>query len=232
MHPSAPEYTTSVIEVSLPVDDSVCGRVFRSGEGMIIDDVREVPYYQGPVGDVRSELTVPLRVGERIIGVLDVESRRVGAFDQDDFTFYSAIAGQLGIALENARLYQEVSRQADELRAAVSRLQELDRLKSQFVQNVSHELRSPLALIRGYAEVLEEGDLGELSPDHRKPIDIIVRRSRMLSELVRDITFLLEAEANPPSPEPVPFDDLARQYDVQYGEYGRARSSTIRPAAT
>jgi PAS domain S-box-containing protein len=207
---SLPEYGRPLMEMSLPVDDSVCGRVFATGEAMIIDDVREVPYYHGAVGNVRSELALPLRVGERIIGVLDVESRRVGAFDQDDLTFYSTIAAQLGIALENARLYQEVSRQADELGAAVLRLQELDRLKSQFVQNVSHELRSPLALIRGYAEVMGEGDLSALPSDHRKAVEIIVRRSRMLSELVRDITLLLEAEANPPLPEPVQFEELAR----------------------
>lgn len=59
------------------------------------------------------------------------------------------------------------------------------------------ELRPPLALIRGYAEVLADGELGELQQEQRKPIETIVRRSRMLSDLVEDITLILGAETRP-----------------------------------
>lgn len=209
-HPSQVGYPLPPELGLLPLEGSVCGRVFRTGEPVLVRDAREVPDYYGRVWGMRSEVAVPVRVGGRTIGVLNLESRSVDAFDENDLAFYSAIAGQLGVALENARLYEEVRRHADELTDAVAKLQELDRLKSEFIQNVSHELRSPLALIRGYAELLAGGDLGALSPDQRGPISIIVRRSRMLSDLVEDITLILLAEARALEWEPVPLDELAR----------------------
>jgi len=172
--------------------------------------VRAVPYYCCANPAVRSELAVPVRFGGQVIAVLDVESVQLNAFDEDDMAFYAAIAGQLGVALENAWLYQQVSRQADDLAAAVARLEELDRLKNELIQNISHELRTPLALVRGYAAMLAAGEFGTLQPAQQRPLDIVTRRARMLSDLVEDITLVLEVEAHPPEPEPVAFDELAR----------------------
>ena len=93
---------------------------------------------------------------------------------------------------------------------ALAQQEELDRLKGEFVQNVSHELRSPLALIRGYAEMLSSEELGELQPDQVHPISVISRRSRMLSELVEDITLILGAETRPQVWEAVALDQLAQ----------------------
>jgi signal transduction histidine kinase len=157
--------------------------------------VRQVPYYFEGHPQVRSELAVPVRAAGEIIGVLNMESRHLGAFDEEDLAFYTAIAGQLGIALENARLYKEVYRYAGELANAVTELREVDRLKNEFIQGVSHELRAPLALIRGYAELLDSGELGELSPLQKGPVEVITRRAQMMGDLVEDIAMLLTARA-------------------------------------
>ena len=90
----------------LSIDASVTGRVLQTGEPVSIGDVSQVPFYQQASPQVRSELAVPVRVAGQVIGVLNVESSRLHAFDQDDLAFYSTIAGQLGIALENARLFE------------------------------------------------------------------------------------------------------------------------------
>lgn len=194
----------------MPLDGSICGRVFQTGEPVVVGDVTQSPDYLEGHPDVRSELAVPVRVGDRVIGVLNLESRALNGFDQDDLAFYATIAGQLGMALHNARLYEEVVLHAERLETALAQLQELDRLKNQFIQSVSHELRSPLALIRGYAELLTSGELGELSAEQRGPAEIIVRRSQMLANLVDDISLLLAAEARTLRCEPVALDELAR----------------------
>jgi len=131
-------------------------------------------------------------------------------FDEGDQSLLEAVADTIAVGLRNARLYEEIQLRADGLGAALVRLEELDRLKSQFIQNVSHELRTPLALIRGYAEMLDAGELGELRPEQQKPVSVIARRARMLSDLVEDITLILEAESSPPQPAPVALDELAR----------------------
>jgi len=132
------------------------------------------------------------------------------AWHPGEIRLLESVAHQLGLGLENVRLFEEARLRADELSAALVRLEELDHYKDRFIQNVSHELRSPLALVRGYAEMLHAGELGELRPEQKKPVAVIARRARMLSDLVKDITLVLEAEVNPPQPEPVLLDELTR----------------------
>jgi PAS domain S-box-containing protein len=191
----------------------IAGRVLQRGEPLIVEDYGRLEEQSEEWSDegLTACLGVPLRRGERVIGTLGFdEIAGPRAFDEQDVWLASLFANQAAIAIENARLYEEVRRQADELRTALDQLRELDRLKSEFIQNVSHELRSPLALIRGYAEMLDMGELGSLTPTQREPVAIIARRARMLSALVEDITLILGAEVNPPQPEPVSLDELAR----------------------
>jgi PAS domain S-box-containing protein len=160
---------------------------------------------------VQSMLLAPVQIGERLYGALGFNCRRERhAWQPDEIRLLEAVAHQLGLALENVRLFEEVRLRADELASALARLEEMDRLKDQFIQNVSHELRSPLSLIRGYAEMLDTGELGGLQPKQQQPVAIITRRARMLSDLVQDITLILEAGVSSPEPEPVPLDELAR----------------------
>jgi signal transduction histidine kinase/FixJ family two-component response regulator len=158
---------------------------------------------------IQSVLLVPVRIGKRLFGVLGFDyCREKHAWDPDEVHLLEGVARQLELALDNVHLFEEVWLHAEELAAALAQLEELDRLKNDFIQNVSHELRSPLALIRSYAEMLAKGQLGELEPEQEKPVAVIERRARMLSEMVQDITLILAAEVNPPPPEPVPLDEL------------------------
>jgi PAS domain S-box-containing protein len=104
----------------------------------------------------------------------------------------------------------DLKQYADELEAAVERLEDLDILKSEFIQNVSHELRQPLALIRGHAELLAAGELGELDQQQQASMDIIVRRTRMLASLVEDIVLILLAEKRTLERAPVYLDHLVQ----------------------
>jgi PAS domain S-box-containing protein len=158
---------------------------------------------------MQSMLMVPVQVAGRFYGALGFDyCREKHNWHPAEIRLLEAVAHQLGLGLDNAHLFEEVRLRADELAAALARLEEMDRLKDQFIQNVSHELRSPLALIRGYAEMLNGGELGNLQPEQQKPVAVIARRARMLGDLVRDITLILEAEVNPPDPEAVPLDEL------------------------
>jgi PAS domain S-box-containing protein len=192
--------------------EGLSGRVWEQGHSITVDDYRTwehraVAYRGLPFTAV---IGAPVRWGDEFLGVLNITADPPRVFSAQDAELLSLFATQAAIAIRNAQLYEEVRLRAEELAQAFSKLQELDRLKSQFVQNVSHEFRSPLSLIRGYADLLENGALGELQPEQEKPVAVIARRSRMLSDLVQDITLILEAEVNPPTATPVAMDELAR----------------------
>src|SRR5207302_4464758 len=108
---------------------------------------------------LRAALIVPLLSGEGPLGALVLQRRQPGEFPQTIVSLMQTFADQSAIALENARLFEEIAQKGRELEIASQH-------KSQFVANMSHELRTPLAAMLGYAELMEEGiyePLGEKS---------------------------------------------------------------------
>ncbi|MCR4407287.1 MAG: GAF domain-containing protein [Anaerolineae bacterium] len=91
--------------------------VASHGQPLLINDVGRVPSFQFDylLADAKAELAVPLRIGERITGVLDVQSDRVNAFDKSDLFVLQALSDQVAVALENARLFDEIQRRLDEV---------------------------------------------------------------------------------------------------------------------
>jgi signal transduction histidine kinase/putative methionine-R-sulfoxide reductase with GAF domain len=183
--------------------------VARRGEQVVIPDVDVHPLFKdrrwgGAVAGF------PLRVGSDVCGVMNVAFEQPHVFTASELNVLELLADQAAVAIHNARMHQQVRAHADELAVALAQQEELDRLKGEFIQNVSHELRLPLALIRGYAEILDGGELGELQSYQQHPVTVIARRSRMLSELVEDITLILGAETRPPEWEPVALHEIVR----------------------
>jgi len=109
----------------------------------------------------RAALIVPLLSSDGPLGTLVLQRRQPGEFPPTVVTLMESFADQSAIALENARLFDEIAQKSRELEIASQH-------KSQFVANMSHELRTPLAAILGYAELMHEGfyePLGQKSLD-------------------------------------------------------------------
>src|SRR5919201_4604572 len=107
----------------VPLGRGMTGWVARHGRPGLSNDVRHEPLYvPGPGRQTRSELDVPLQVGQRTVGVLNVESERVGAFAEEDIPYLEGLAGQLAQAIENANLAARARQlAASEERARVAR---------------------------------------------------------------------------------------------------------------
>ncbi|GMR10325.1 MAG: hypothetical protein BMS9Abin28_1146 [Anaerolineae bacterium] len=106
----------------LPLDGekpkSISAHVYRTGEPMNVPDVSKEPLYHKETQEWegRSELCVPIRVGDRILGVLNAESRQLNRFSRDDERLLQTLADQCGVAVENARLYAKVKEELIERR--------------------------------------------------------------------------------------------------------------------
>jgi len=94
--------------VRRPIGVGIPSWVVQTGQPVLLTDVREDERYYACDPNTRSELCVPLRVGERIIGALNLESHRLSAFNEDDLRLLSILAGHLAVVVENARLFEEI----------------------------------------------------------------------------------------------------------------------------
>lgn len=97
-------------ELRIPVGQGVTGEAVRKGEVVVVNDVHADPRYIAGVSGARSELAVPLRVRDRIIGVLDVEARDVAAFDEEAVETFSIFASYAAVALRNAAQMERIAK--------------------------------------------------------------------------------------------------------------------------
>ncbi len=99
--------------------EGIIGHVAATGQGYVANDVHQDPYYipDQLLPETRSELAVPIRAGDRILGVLDLNSDRLAAFGEDDLFVVQSLADQLALGLENARLYEAARQRVAELEA-------------------------------------------------------------------------------------------------------------------
>ena len=132
----------------VPVGSGLSGTVAATGQSLFVPDIRNhaenpLPGHQaGPV----TYLGLPIKVRERVVGVLVFNTLHTDRYSQAELDYLSWFADQSAIAIDNARLFEQV--------ATVEALRELTRLKTEFLSTVSHELRTPLTLIVGYSELL------------------------------------------------------------------------------
>src|SRR5260370_1322638 len=104
------------------------------------------------------------------------------------------------------RTARELTEKTRRLAQAVERLQEADRVKSNFLATVSHELRTPLTSVIGYSEMLLEGIAGALNDEQREYVRTVMEKGDQLLQLITGILDISRIEAGALSLEKVPFD--------------------------
>lgn len=103
-HPSYVGADISKWKNGYPITGGITGRAVRTGTFICINDITQDPDYIEILSSIKSEICTPFRVNERIIGVFNVESKQINAFDEQDERLLNTIAGGLGTAIEKLRL--------------------------------------------------------------------------------------------------------------------------------
>ncbi len=182
----------------LKVKDNLLRQVLRTGQPLSLGNVEDASSnLKVATGySVRSLLYVPLVAQDKVVGVLSVDNRTTPrTFSQNDVERLSALANYAVIALQNAWLHESLKEHAAQVEATYVELKELSQIKTQFVQDISHELRVPLTFIKGYVDLLREGAFGEVGLEQLEPLDIIAERTERITQLVSDMLTLQRLES-------------------------------------
>lgn len=205
----SPHYSLDLGTVlNVDLQQSLIAHTLRTGNPYLCPDVHNDPRYMpiGSLPDTASELVLPLKFGDKLLGVLDIQSEQVGAFEPEDATVLQSIADQVAIALRNAQLYAEVitfnTALEDKVRARTAELEKayqylelLDRNKSDFIEVVAHELRTPLTLVKGFSQLLSQEECAQNNPLCLQQVNGIVLGAARMHEIVNSMLDMLRIDS-------------------------------------
>ncbi|MCB8942649.1 MAG: GAF domain-containing protein [Ardenticatenaceae bacterium] len=195
-------------ELRMKLNDTISGEVVKQGQMIYIPDTYDHTGFLFFDKVVRSLLVFPLIARNEAIGTLTVDSDRPEAFTESDIQLMTVAAAQVGIAIANARLFEELERHTAELSRAYEELKESDRLKDELVQNVSHELRTPLTFVKGYVDLLMDGEMGVMTPEQVEALKIVSEKTDVITRLIQDIMALQRIDSGNLQMEEVAMADL------------------------
>ena len=190
----------------VPFGEGITGSVAASREPMVIPSVRDEPRFLWVRGIdqrrfVASMLSVPLTWHDQVVGVLNVQTEQPRDFTESDVAQLSAVAALLAGIVEKGRLQREAEAQVEQLKA-------LDHARNELIALVTHELRTPLAVVRAYTDLLsEEPPLdGRSSRDperratraawHTGTLDQIDRLNRLVDSILESVRVVPDSPAD------------------------------------
>jgi signal transduction histidine kinase len=153
------------------------------------------------------EILTPLNIKDKTIGLIALGPKESGdMYNDEDLQVLEIVGAQTAIAMENALLYdetrkfninlkKEVERATSDLRHANDQLKKLDQAKSDFISIASHQLRTPLTVIKGYVSMILEGNFGDLNPAERNSLDIVFQSNERLIRLVENLLNISRIES-------------------------------------
>jgi PAS domain S-box-containing protein len=188
-------YTIGQFAPGVTVDSSegIVGRAMRTLEPQLVLDVDADPDYVSNVSNIRAEMAIPLVHRDHLIGAMNLESSKPQLFTQEAFDFLTLVAGQITIAIDNAQLYQVSQQQLEELHQLYMRIMELEQLKTDMIRIAAHDLRNPLGVVTGFAQLLLEEPLNDEQLSFIKTID---NAGQKMQKIINDILSLQRIEAS------------------------------------
>ncbi len=199
----------------LPLGEGLIGRVAATGKALQSRNVVRHPHVFPPakaavrLDQIRGFISVPIRSRGRLLGTLSLGRQTPDRFGAREVELLEATAHQIGLALDNARLYSETVRQLDELRRAQAQLIHAEKLSAvgELASGVAHEINNPLTTILGQAHLLLSNS--EVTPLVSDRLRIVAEEASRAARIVQNL--LLFARQYTPERRPCSLADQARR---------------------
>ncbi len=204
-------YGQEVLGLRLGLEEGIAGWTFKTRQAVIIDDFftdSRTLFFPGQkeIAPIKSMIEVPLCVKDKAIGVISFDNLSTTyAFNEEDLQVVQFFANNATIAIEHTRLYENLRKQNEELEFLYHKSQENARLRTEFLNCATHELRTPLCAIIGFAELLMNNKSDQLTDRHRQWFDIIYQSGQDMLRLINEILDLSALLAGVITLSPQPF---------------------------
>lgn len=194
--------------------EGLTSRIIKTGESALINQDVNAKYDELGIRrtgrEAASFLGVPIITGKEIIGVISVQStEQVNRFDEDDQRLLSTIASNVGVAIHNAKLFEDTLKAQAEAVEARKIAEGANEAKSAFLSTVSHELRTPLTSVIGFAKIIRKrladkifpmvhdtnGKIDKIKDQISQNLDVVVSEGERLTTLINDVLDLAKIEA-------------------------------------
>ncbi len=213
-----------------------CGKINIGGD--VIEQVtqgRQVCYIPDVQSEasfdpaVRSLMAMPLISSQsQVIGILSVDSTQPFAFSQAEGHLITVAASQVSIAIENARLYEDLAHRNKILDRAYQELKNFTEMRERLVQNISHELRTPMTYVRGYVELLADENLGPLNEEQVQTLNLVMRKTEEVIDIINETVALQPLILGKLQRTPISVRDLLHQTSASFSEDARRRGVNLR----
>ena len=162
-----------------------------------------------------SYLRMPLVAKGEVLGFLTFFTKEEHTFSAEEVKFLTTLASQAAIAIHNSQLYEEMSRS--------------NKIKDEFLNVISHELRTPINVVMGYAQVLKNGALGDTNSQQASAIDTIAARSKDLLDMINSLLYATLLEGNGAKLEAgeVSLKDFVHELETDYQAQSNKEISLI-----
>ncbi|MCA9901498.1 MAG: response regulator [Anaerolineales bacterium] len=189
------------------------GLVAQTKQALIIPDTSADPRWMPVNPSLRSALFVPLTQNEELLGIISFQSEQVGAFNEEDSFNAMTLANNLALVIRNAQLFESQRSQMDqleekvvertaELKIALEKAEAATWVKSQFISDMNHELRTPLSNIKLYLQLLDHGK----EENKSRYMETLNRETARLQQLIDELLDLSRIESEKTAVNLIPTD--------------------------
>lgn len=173
------------------------GEAIRQRKAIIINDYSAPsPFKKGYPKDhvkIKRHMNTPIFDGEKIVVVAGVGNKD-DEYDESDVRQLTLLMQEMWELIQQKRTDDELKNYADELSKANKELRSLDKMKNEFLSNISHELKTPLVSIIGYTKLIDGESVGTVNDKQKKALGTVIRNSERLRHLIESLLYMSKAQ--------------------------------------